>query len=322
MPPAPPWSRAALTGRAEILTAMKRRLLIMAGLAGVLTSVLTPLSAAAQERERPQRGERPGGPGRERGSGPGRTQDRPQGRPQGGWGENRRPDRGGQERPRHQHDRPGGGSSQRPDPRPDSRPDSRPGPRPGQDNRPGFQRPDRNDGPRPQRPDNRHDHQHGRPDWRNDDRRPSRPDRPNSPSRPSQPHRPQPSRPSQGRDRHYREFHNQWNRDRWRRNWVQQRRTDWWRNDRAFRGWNGVRSGFYFAPGFGYYSVPRNYWGRRFRIGEFLPSIFWRYQADYRTYGLGYPPPGTQWVHVDNSLYLIDSYDGYIIEALYDAWRW
>jgi len=84
-----------------------------------------------------------------------------------------------------------------------------------------------------------------------------------------------------------------------------------------------VRIGFYFAPGYGYYSVPRSYWNRQYYVGQYLPDIFWRYQVnDWRTYGLGYPPPGTRWVYVDNAIYLIDDYDGYIIEVVRDAWRW
>ena len=43
---------------------------------------------------------------------------------------------------------------------------------------------------------------------------------------------------------------------------------------------------------------------------------------DYRTYGLGYPPEGTRWVYVDNSIYLIDEDDGYIVDVIRDAWRW
>jgi Ni/Co efflux regulator RcnB len=84
-----------------------------------------------------------------------------------------------------------------------------------------------------------------------------------------------------------------------------------------------VRVGFYFAPNYGYYSVPRQYWGQRWSEGDYLPSIFWRYQmVEYRTYGLGFPPEGTRWVYVDNHVYLIDEYDGYIIEVVYDFWRW
>ncbi len=84
-----------------------------------------------------------------------------------------------------------------------------------------------------------------------------------------------------------------------------------------------MRLGFYFAPGYGYYSVPRSYWNRQYYVGQYLPDVFWRYQVnDWRTYGLGYPPPGTRWVYVDNTIYLIDEYDGYIIEVVRDAWNW
>ena len=100
-------------------------------------------------------------------------------------------------------------------------------------------------------------------------------------------------------------------------------KTTAFNNDRFFRGWSGVRIGFYFAPGYGYYQVPRNYWGQRYHVGDYLPSIFWRYRLDdWRTYGLGYPPEGTRWVSVDNTIYLIDEYDGYIIDVIYDAWSW
>lgn len=123
--------------------------------------------------------------------------------------------------------------------------------------------------------------------------------------------------------RDYNGWGNRWNQNDWRRDWNRGRSSDWWRNDRGFRGYTGFRSGFYFAPNFGYYSVPRQYFGQRYYQGDYLPSIFWRYSlSDYRTFGLGYPPPGTQWVSVDNSIYLIDQFDGYIIEVIRDAWRW
>lgn len=125
------------------------------------------------------------------------------------------------------------------------------------------------------------------------------------------------------RDREYRDFHNRWNRDNWRRNWNRRHGHDWWRHDRRWRDYSGIRYGFYFAPGYGYYSVPRSYYGQRWYVGDYLPSIFWRYQLnDWRTYGLGYPPVGTRWVLVDNQIYLIDEIDGYIIEVIYDAWSW
>jgi len=123
--------------------------------------------------------------------------------------------------------------------------------------------------------------------------------------------------------REYREFRNRFNGDHWRRDWNRRHGSGWWRNDRRFRGYSGFRIGFYFAPGYGYYRVPRSYWGQRYHVGDYLPSIFWRYQLDdWRTYGLGYPPEGARWVLVDNTIYLIDERDGYIIDVIQDAWRW
>ena len=28
------------------------------------------------------------------------------------------------------------------------------------------------------------------------------------------------------------------------------------------------------------------------------------------------------WVWVDNNIYLVDRFDGFVIEAIHDAWRW
>ncbi|RZJ19520.1 MAG: hypothetical protein EON91_01080 [Brevundimonas sp.] len=84
-----------------------------------------------------------------------------------------------------------------------------------------------------------------------------------------------------------------------------------------------MRIGFYFAPGYGYYNVPRSYWGQRFHEGSYLPSLFWRYEIrDYAAWGLPWPPAGTMWVMVDNNIYLVDRFDGQIIDVIHDAWRW
>ncbi len=138
---------------------------------------------------------------------------------------------------------------------------------------------------------------------------------------------PQNDRPQRREDRQdrreYREFHQRFSGDHWRRDNARRFNSGWWRNDRRFRGYNGIRAGFYFAPNYGYYQVPRQYLGQRYYEGRRLPSIFWRYSLDdWRTFGLGYPPQGTRWVLVDNHIYLIDAYDGYIIDVIYDAWRW
>ena len=84
-----------------------------------------------------------------------------------------------------------------------------------------------------------------------------------------------------------------------------------------------MRVNFYFAPGYGYYNVPRQYYGRSYRIGDYLPNVFWRYRVhDWAWYGLPAPPPGCAWVYVDNNIYLVDLFDGYIIDSANQVWRW
>ena len=125
------------------------------------------------------------------------------------------------------------------------------------------------------------------------------------------------------RDRDRDEFRRRWDRDHWRRDWNRRNGNDWWRRHSWFRDYSGFRLNFYFAPGYGYYSVPRQYWNRQWREGEYLPTYFWRYVVtDYAWYGLPYPPYGCQWVYVNNDILLIDTRDGYILEVVYRVWNW
>jgi len=326
---------------------MKRTLIVAVGVAAFAVPALAPLSVLAQDGERrgdrrgavqqnggeERRGPRPDRPSRSENLGGGEARperpsrpaqpDRPQSRPDGpsrpdASGGGNRPDRpqGRPDRPSRPDANSGGARPDRPEARPD-RP-GQPQSRPDRPNQPQT-RPNRPSGStagagtsRPQeRWDGRGDRRDDRRDDRRGDRRDDRQDR-------------RGDRSERREDRReYREFRQRFNSDQWRRNWNRTNRGDWWRSDRRFRGYTGLRIGFYFAPGYGYYQVPRNYWGQRYHVGQYLPSIFWRYQLnDWRTYGLGYPPPGTQWVLVDNHIYLIDQYDGYIIDVIFDAWRW
>lgn len=167
-------------------------------------------------------------------------------------------------------------------------------------------RPERREERRENREDRREDRRDNRED-RRDDRRDRREDR---------------------RDERWerREDRREWrfNRDQWRRDWDRRHRADrWWRNHNWFRDYSGFRLNFYYAPGYGYYSVPRSYWNREWRVGDFIPSIFRRYEVqDWSWYGLPYPPAGTVWIYVDNDIYLIDRYDGYVVDAIYNVWAW
>jgi Ni/Co efflux regulator RcnB len=96
---------------------------------------------------------------------------------------------------------------------------------------------------------------------------------------------------------------------------------NWWRGRRGWEGYRGIRVGFFFAPGWGYYEIPHEYWGHRWYVGEYLPPFFWRYIInDYWNYGLEPPPPGCAWVWLNGNIALIDLGDGYIIDMAYDVW--
>jgi Ni/Co efflux regulator RcnB len=107
----------------------------------------------------------------------------------------------------------------------------------------------------------------------------------------------------------------------WRSGTVWQRNRNWWRGNQGFRNYTGARAYFYFAPGYGYYSIPHTYWHHRWQPGEYLPVYFRRYIVrDYWDYGLPRPPYGYIWVWVDNDVLLVDRDDGYILDEIYYVW--
>jgi Ni/Co efflux regulator RcnB len=116
---------------------------------------------------------------------------------------------------------------------------------------------------------------------------------------------------------------NQWqstNQD-WNRSTVWQRDRNWWRGNDAFRNYTGVRLNFFFAPGFGYYSVPQQYRQHSWHPGDYLPSYFMRYVVnDYRSYGLPRPPNNCRWIWVNNSILLVDRSDRYILDEVSNIW--
>ena len=108
----------------------------------------------------------------------------------------------------------------------------------------------------------------------------------------------------------------------WNRGTVWQRDRNWWRENAGFRDYRGARPDFYFAPGYGYYSVPRQYWDHSWSVGAFLPAFFLSYAvADYQEYGLPPPPDGCEWVWVNNNVLLVDRSDGYIVDEIDNVWN-
>jgi len=95
----------------------------------------------------------------------------------------------------------------------------------------------------------------------------------------------------------------------------------WWRGNPAFAAYTGPRANLYFAPGFGYYHVPGEYWGRHWGVGALLPAFFLTYAvADFAAYGLPPPPPEASWVWVNNSVVLVNRSDGYVIDQMANVW--
>ncbi len=91
-----------------------------------------------------------------------------------------------------------------------------------------------------------------------------------------------------------------------------------WHGDSRFNGYSGVRLGFYFAPGRGYYHVPDQYYGHHWGRGEYLPRYFFSYRVyDPDYYDLPYPPYGCAWMFVGEDAVLVDLDTGEIIDIVY-----
>ena len=72
-------------------------------------------------------------------------------------------------------------------------------------------------------------------------------------------------------------------------------------------------------PGFQY---PHGYRYRRWTIGLLLPSIFLSsryYYEDYRTLGVGAPPPGYRWVRYGPDLLLVRTRTRKVVDVIYGA---
>lgn len=93
-------------------------------------------------------------------------------------------------------------------------------------------------------------------------------------------------------------------------------RADTWRGRSEWRDYRGVRSGYWYAPGYGYQRVNpryRAYWRR----GGYVPRAYRGYYVqDYGYYGLRPPPRGYRWVYADNNFALMALTTGLIAEIV------
>ncbi len=103
-----------------------------------------------------------------------------------------------------------------------------------------------------------------------------------------------------------------WRNDRWDRN-----NRDWWRGRSEFRSYNGPRSGYWYAPSYGYYRVEPRYYGYRWRTGAYLPSRYRTYYVrDPYFYGLRPAPHGYRYVHAGSDILLVAVATGLIASVL------
>lgn len=108
-----------------------------------------------------------------------------------------------------------------------------------------------------------------------------------------------------------------------RRDWRGDRRgwNNGWRNDRRYdwRGWRNSNRNIYRL---GRYYAPYNGWSyRRFSVGLFLQPLFYSrnyWIGDPWQYRLPAAPYGAQWIRYYDDVLLVDTYTGEVIDVIYN----
>jgi len=99
---------------------------------------------------------------------------------------------------------------------------------------------------------------------------------------------------------------------RWERN-----NRDWYRGRSDFRDYRGARSGYWYAPSYGYYRVEPRYDNYRWQRGSYLPRSYRSYYVrDPYVYNLRPAPYGYRYVHAGNDIVLIAVATGLIASVL------
>jgi Ni/Co efflux regulator RcnB len=91
-----------------------------------------------------------------------------------------------------------------------------------------------------------------------------------------------------------------------------------WRGGRPeWRGYGGPRSGYWYAPGYGYRPMAR---GVVWRRGGYVPVVYRTYYVqEPRYYGLAPAPYGYRWVYADGNFVLMAIATGLIASVVLDA---
>jgi Ni/Co efflux regulator RcnB len=90
-------------------------------------------------------------------------------------------------------------------------------------------------------------------------------------------------------------------------------RAESWRGRSEWRDFRGVRSGYWYAPGYGYRPISRYGWRR----GGYVPTGYRSYYVqDWGYYGLRPPPPGYRWIYADGNFVLMAVASGLIADLV------
>jgi Ni/Co efflux regulator RcnB len=97
-------------------------------------------------------------------------------------------------------------------------------------------------------------------------------------------------------------------------------RPESWRGRAEWRDFRGARSGYWFAPGYGYQRVvPR--WRHQWRRGLYVPRPYRHfYVQDWGYYGLRPAPPGYRWVNLYGEFVVMALATGLIADVIAHAY--
>jgi Ni/Co efflux regulator RcnB len=96
------------------------------------------------------------------------------------------------------------------------------------------------------------------------------------------------------------------------------RRADTWRDRAEWREWRGARSGYWYAPGYGYRPVMR---GHAWRRGAYVPRAYRTYYVqDPYYYGLAPAPRGYRWIYADGNFVLMALATGLIANVILNGY--
>ncbi|KAK0341815.1 hypothetical protein LTR94_024855 [Friedmanniomyces endolithicus] len=87
---------------------------------------------------------------------------------------------------------------------------------------------------------------------------------------------------------------------------IDRSHTGWWRGQPEFVAYHGPRSGYGYAPGYGYYRASHGPQGGVWVVGSHYPASMRRYVViNPHSYGLPPAPAGCGWYYAGNNFVLV-----------------